>query len=225
MIADHLRRHWEHAYADGDATVSWAQTNPEPSLEAIEAVVPTLDAPIVDVGGGSSPLAAALLTAGHRDVSVLELSAAALDLARHRLGVRGEQVHWLVADLLDWKPPRRYAIWHDRAVLHFFTDPQQRQGYADRVREALTPGGHAIIATFAPHGPDTCSGLPVTRTSADEIIDLLGPEFVAEGTAIQHHRTPRGRVQPFTWLIARRRPAESLARHALASSGYDGTRA
>lgn len=137
----HGKEQRAHAYADGDATLSWAQTSPERSLNAINEVVPTLDSPIIDVGGGTSPLAAALLAAGHRDVSVLDLSAGALDLARHRLGTDAQRVHWLVADLLHRTPSRRYAIWHDRAVLHFFTDPEQRQSYAARIREALSRPG------------------------------------------------------------------------------------
>jgi trans-aconitate methyltransferase len=154
--------HWDGVYAGGDTSVSWAQDRPAPSLRAIAATAVSPRAPIIDVGGGSSMLAAELLAAGHGDVTVLDVSANALRLARERLGERADRVEWMVADLLEWRPRRRYALWHDRAVLHFFTRESDRASYAGRVREALAPGGHAVIATFAPDGPTSCSGLPVT---------------------------------------------------------------
>lgn len=165
MIRAALSRPWDEAYTNGDATVSWAQQRPERSLAAIAAVAPSLKAPILDVGGGSSSLAGELLEAGHTGVSVLDLSEQALDLARGRLGERGKRIDWIAADPLDWQTPRRYAVWHDRAVLHVFTGDEERERYADRLREALQPGGHAIIATFAPDGPTSCSGLEVRCSS------------------------------------------------------------
>ena len=135
--------HWDRVYATGDATVSWAQDHPGPSLRAIAATGIAPEAPIIDVGGGSSALAGELLAAGHTDVTVLDLSATALALAKARLGGRGDAVEWIAADLLAWTPARAYAVWHDRAVLHFFTREDDRAAYADRVREAVAPGGHA----------------------------------------------------------------------------------
>ena len=200
----HPHSHWDAAYADGDEDRSWTQERPAESLEALAFTAPAPDAPLIDVGGGSSRLAAALLDAGHSDVTVLDLSAAALDLARRRLGPRADMVTWLVADLLTWRPTRQYATWHDRAVLHFFTDPVDRSRYADTLRSALMPGGHAIIAGFAPDGPDHCSGLPVQRSSAQDIADLLGDDFELLHARVREHRTPSGTAQPFTWVIARR---------------------
>lgn len=110
-----LVAHWDAAYADGDNDRSWTQEWPTESLEALASTATRLDAPLIDVGGGSSCLAAALLDAGRCDITVLDLSEAALDLARRRLGGRAEMVTWLAADLLTWQPTRRYAIWHDRA--------------------------------------------------------------------------------------------------------------
>ena len=199
-----LDAHWNAAYADGDDHRSWTQEQPTESLEAIAFTAPSQDAPLIDVGGGSSRLTAALLDAGHSDITVLDLSDAALDLARRRLGPRADMVSWLVADLLTWRPERQYATWHDRAVLHFFTDPVDRSRYVDCLRSALMPGGHAIIATFAPDGPDRCSGLPVQRNSAQNIADLLGHDFQMLRAHVREHRTPSGATQPFTWIIARR---------------------
>ena len=199
-----LAAHWDAAYADGDADRSWTQERPTEWLEALASTAPGLDAPLIDVGGGCSRLTAALLDAGHSDITVLDISETALELARRRLGERADMVTWLAADLLTWQPTRQYAIWHDRAVLHFFTDPTDRSRYVDCLRSALMSGGHAIIATFAPGGPDHCSGLPVQRSSAQEIADLLGHDFQLLRAQIREHRTPSSATQPFTWVIAQR---------------------
>ena len=204
MPTDSHTEHWDDVYAAGDAAVSWAQDRPEPSLRAIAATGVDPAAPVIDVGGGSSGLAGALLDAGHTDVTVLDLSANALDLARQRLGGRGDAVQWIAGDLLAWTPARAYAVWHDRAVLHFFTHEPDRATYAALVREAVAPGGFAIIATFAPDGPETCSGLPVRRSGADDVLRLLGPSFTPIRAATEPHVTPGGRTQPFSWLTARR---------------------
>ncbi|MGZ6709803.1 MAG: class I SAM-dependent methyltransferase [Solirubrobacteraceae bacterium] len=196
--------HWNATYAGGDEGCSWTQAHPARSLEAIAATGAPKHAPIIDVGGGSSSLAGALLAAGYTDVTVLDISPAALRLARDRLGERAREVAWLTADVLAWRPARRYAVWHDRAVLHFFCDEPDRRAYADTLRAALVPGGHVIIATFAPDGPDRCSGLPVRRSSAGDILELLVGDFAPVRSDREDHRTPSGALQPFTWVVARR---------------------
>jgi trans-aconitate methyltransferase len=159
---------------------------------------------IVDIGGGSSPLAAELVDAGYGDVSVLDLSPAALELARQRMGASAAQVRWIVADALQWEPERQYALWHDRATLHFFVDDTDRQRYADTARGAIEPGGHAVIATFAPDGPTECSGLPVRRSAMEEVAQLLGDEFTLLRGDRELHQTPGGGEQPFTWVVLQR---------------------
>ena len=200
-----LVEHWDSAYADGDERKSWRQARPEPSLAAIAACDVARGAPIVDVGVGSSGLAGELLDAGYRDVSVLDVSRVALELARARLGARGDRVNWIAQDVLDWRPDRAHALWHDRALLHFFVDEDDRRRYAEVLRAALQPGGHVVIATFAPDGPESCSGLPVRRSSADDVLDLLGDEFALLTTHPETHRTPSGKEQAFMWVTARRR--------------------
>jgi trans-aconitate methyltransferase len=150
--------HWDEVFAQGDEERS--ECEPTRSLEAITAIA-TPSAPIIDVGGGSSHLAA-LLRGWFTDITVLDLSATGLELARQRLGPDAERIHWIAADLLDWTPQRQFAIWHDRALLHFFTDPVDRHTYAQKVRDALDPGGHAIITTFAPTDPTTAQDNPCT---------------------------------------------------------------
>lgn len=198
--------HWDAAFAGGDEQRSWYQACPSESLRAIERVVSDRDAAIIDVGGGSSGLSGGLLAAGYRDLTVLDISKSALALAERRLGESAERITWITADLLVWRPTRRYHVWHDRAVLHFFLDPDDRQAYAQTLREALLPGGYAIIAGFAPNGPEECSGLPVHRSSADGILDVLGCGFRAVESSVQVHTTPSASEQPFTWVTARRGP-------------------
>ena len=200
--------HWDAAFAGGDEQRSWYQGRPSESLRAIEHVAPDRDAAILDVGGGSSGLSGALLAAGYRDLTVLDVSKTALSLAQSRLGQSAERVTWITADLLAWRPPRRYFVWHDRAVLHFFVDADDRRDYVKTLHEALAPTGYAIIAGFAPTGPEQCSGLPVHRSSPDDILDLLGSEFRAVESSVQIHTTPSNTDQPFTWVTARRGHAE-----------------
>lgn len=195
--------HWNTAYAEKGATVSWHQTQATTSLNLI-AEVAAPEASVVDVGGGASTLVDGLLDRGHRDITVLDLSQVALDAARDRLGERGASVTWRAGDLLAWQPDRTYDVWHDRAVLHFLVGEPDRARYAELAARAVAPGGHAVIGTFAPDGPEQCSGLPVRRHSADDLTGLLAERFVPVRSAREEHRTPSGNVQPFTWLVARR---------------------
>lgn len=194
---------WDEIFGQGDQQRSWYEKRPERSLRAIRRIA-TSAAAIIDIGGGSSHLAAELLHAGFVDITVLDLSTTALGLARDRLGHDADRVQWIAEDVLAWTPARRYAVWHDRALLHFFTDPRDRTAYARKLRQALTPDGHAIIATFAPDGPDHCSGQPVHRYSTDNILELLGHGFALVDSHHATHRTPSGTPQAFTHVIARR---------------------
>jgi 2-polyprenyl-3-methyl-5-hydroxy-6-metoxy-1,4-benzoquinol methylase len=195
--------HWNAAYAGGDEGCSWTQAHPARSLEAIAATGAPRHAAIIDVGGGSSNLAGALLAAGHTDVTVLDISAAALRLARDRLGDRAGEVTWLTADLLAWRPARRYDVWHDRAVFHFLADPADRQAYVRQVAHAVKPGGHVIVATFGPEGPTTCSGLDVVRYDAQALHGEFGTAFRLVDHRTELHRTPAGATQQFTYCYCR----------------------
>jgi SAM-dependent methyltransferase len=160
---------------------------------------------LIDVGGGTSSLAAHLVDRGFVGVSVLDLSATALAEARSRLG-EGVSVHWLQEDLLVWRPQRRYDLWHDRAVFHFLVNPLDRDAYLQTLRAALRPKGCVVIATFASDGPRFCSGRPVLGYAAADLARLLGPEFEQVETRREEHTTPTGVVQPFTWVAGRMRP-------------------
>lgn len=195
--------HWNTAYTERGDTVSWHQDQATTSLDLIASVARP-GASIVDVGGGASTLVDGLLDRGHRDITVLDLSAVALDTARERLGPHGASVTWRAGDLLAWQPDRTYDVWHDRAVLHFLVDDADRARYAELAARAVAPGGHAIIGTFAPDGPEQCSGLPVRRHSAEDLAALLAGAFEPVRSEREEHRTPSGNVQPFSWLVARR---------------------
>jgi Methyltransferase domain len=196
--------HWDDAYAERGTGVSWFEAVPQVSLDLIAGLATTPDTAVLDVGGGASGLTDHLLTLGYRDLTVLDVSAGALSEVRKRLPPDAP-VQLIDHDLRTWRPTRRYGLWHDRAALHFMVDPADRAHYRDLVVEALEPGGGVVIGTFAPDGPDHCSGLPVVRYSSDELMTLLGPEFELVEVRHQLHRTPAGTVQPFTWVATRAR--------------------
>ncbi|HTI32901.1 MAG TPA: rhodanese-like domain-containing protein [Miltoncostaea sp.] len=195
--------HWERVYIEhGPEDVSWFEAAPATSLDLIRRAARDPGDPVLDVGGGASRLAAWALAAGLRDVTVLDLSARALATARDGMGDAARRVSWAVGDVRTWVPPRRYAVWHDRAVLHFLTDPGDRRRYAATLHAALRRGGHAVVGAFAPDGPARCSGLPVARWTPDGIAAELGLALV-EGRRTEH-RTPTGVIQPFSWAVMRR---------------------
>jgi trans-aconitate methyltransferase len=196
---DGLAGHWDAAYAQGEATRSWFEAEPLMSLRMLDAAGVTASAAVIDVGGGTSRLADALLARGCRDVTVLDISRAALQLARDRLGPEAARVHWVTADIGTWTPGRRYDAWHDRAVLHFLTSEASQSRYLAALRAATRPGSAAVIGCFSPDGPAQCSGLPVARRSAAGLAALLGPEWTLTAEDRELHPVPGGGTQPFTW--------------------------
>ncbi len=179
--------------------VSWYQDRPEISLDLIARCGIARHAPVIDVGGGASNLAATLLARGHADITVLDIATEALSAARDETGPEAWRIAWIAADILSWRPQRRYALWHDRAVFHFLTEARDRAHYRKVLEAAIAPDGHAIIGTFAPDGPERCSGLPVQRHDARSLMASLGPHFVLDETCRHEHRTPAGAMQHFCW--------------------------
>jgi SAM-dependent methyltransferase len=207
MQNESRQAHWEGVYTQkGESEVSWFQENPTPSLELIEQVGATAASAIIDIGGGASRLADNLIDRGFRDVTVLDLSDAALQAAKTRLGGRASQVHWMVADATIWEPVKVYDVWHDRAAFHFLTEDRDRAAYAVRLERTLKVGGHAIIGTFALDGPERCSGLPVVRYDPVSLGRTLGPAFQLVDTRLHAHTTPWGSTQSFQFSIFRRCP-------------------
>jgi trans-aconitate methyltransferase len=199
-LNDSTKQHWDRIYASERPTgVSWYQPVPARSLALIRATGASLTAAILDVGGGTSPLVDHLLDAGYEDVSVLDIAGSALDEASDRLRAGACCVAWIKADVTEFEPPRAYAVWHDRAVFHFLTEPAERDRYLDVLRKALEPRGHFILATFGPDGPTRCSGLEVQRYSAEQIDALLGQGFERRADVLEEHRTPMGTAQQFLY--------------------------
>jgi len=198
MTALERQTHWQNVYqSKGERDVSWFQEIPTISLALIHATGVGIDASIIDIGGGASHLVDNLLTEGFRSVAVLDVSERALAASRDRLGPRGKDVTWIVADVAMWRPDKGYDLWHDRAAFHFLTAPGDRTAYAECVRTAVRPGGHVIVGTFALDGPERCSGLPVVRHDAGSIGKVLGPSFKLIESRRQDHRTPGGAIQRF----------------------------
>ena len=192
------KQHWEGVYSKkAENEVSWFQEEPATSIEFIRHCGAGKNVPIIDIGGGESRLADRLLDAGYSDVSVLDVSKHALEYTKTRLGARADAVQWIVADITEWKPPRRYRLWHDRAVLHFLTLPEERAAYVKALLAAVVPGGCIVISTFALDGPEKCSGLPVVRYSAESLATELGPELKLIETMSDDHKTPWGTMQRF----------------------------
>jgi 2-polyprenyl-3-methyl-5-hydroxy-6-metoxy-1,4-benzoquinol methylase len=197
------RAHWESVYrSKQDSEVSWTQPNPALSITLIKESCDR--GRIIDVGGGTSQLARHLLDAGY-SVAVLDISEAAIDRARSQLGARAAEVQWIVADVTAHPELGTFDVWHDRAVLHFLTDPADRSAYRALLEKTLPPGGHAIIATFAPDGPERCSGLEVRRYSGQELAAELGGELLLLKSLPEKHLTPNGQEQSFQYSVFRRR--------------------
>ena len=200
--------HWDERYrAVGATAVSWYQEHPTASLDLLAAAGVAPSDAVLDVGGGTSTLVDHLLAAGHEDVTVLDVSSAALAASRTRLA-DPPGVTWIHHDLLTWEPPRRWDAWHDRAVLHFLVEDDDRARYAALVRRAVRPGGTVVIGTFAPDGPTHCSGLPVRRHSAADLVALLGDVEVVTQRR-EDHATP-ARRGPALHLGRRPPPPERL---------------
>jgi SAM-dependent methyltransferase len=197
--------HWENVYTTkGENEVSWFEDSATISLDLIRSTGVSTSASIIDIGGGTSRLVDALMNEGFEAVTVLDLSKQALAIAKTRLGSLGENVRWVVADVTTWEPSETYDVWHDRAAFHFLTEPKDRAAYAERASRAVRPGGHLIIGTFAPDGPERCSGLQVVRYDAASLREMLGGEFALMENRLHDHQTPWGTTQCFQFSRFRR---------------------
>jgi len=198
--------HWNATYeSKREDGVSWFQDSPEPSLSLIKEIAHPGSA-IIDVGGGASRLVDNLQEQLFEDVTVLDLSSAAITAARSRLAETGGRVDWIVADIRTWSPTRLYDVWHDRAAFHFMVENADRDAYLAKLGQALAPNGYAIIATFALDGPEKCSGLPVQRYDASKLAQVLGSGFALVRTLDHLHLTPWGSSQSFQFSVFKRAP-------------------
>jgi len=199
------KTHWEAIYdSKAPEAVSWYRAHLERSLEFIERFCADRTAAIIDVGGGESTLVDDLLGRGYENVTVLDISEKALEVAQRRLSLQSKKATWIAADITNAKvPAQSYDVWHDRAVFHFLTDASDRAAYVSQVTSSVRVGGHVIVATFGPAGPTKCSGLDVMRYDADSLHGEFGAAFKLEGSATEIHQTPFGYAQQFIYCVYR----------------------
>lgn len=196
--------HWQAIYhSKNEAGMSWFEEYPAVSMDFLLTpdlpLVPPVsrDAAIIDIGGGTSRLPDALLDAGFRDITVLDIADSAISRSKARLAERAASIRWITGDITRWQPERQYDIWHDRAVFHFLTNPGDRIAYRSALETAVRPGGVVVIATFALDGPAACSGLAVERYAPETLAAQLGPRFQLTASRPVRHRTPTGALQSF----------------------------
>jgi hypothetical protein len=200
--------HWDQVYRTKRADeVSWFQPTPATSLELVAESGAGPDTPVIDVGAGASALVDGLLDRGFRDITLLDIAEAALDVTRARLGARMDRVHAIVSDVTSFVPARLYGLWHDRAVFHFLVEEAARDAYRRVLAAAVAPGGAAIVATFAEDGPGKCSNLTVRRYSVSALAAELDPVLELVSSRTEVHTTPWGSTQSFVYGRFRRRAA------------------
>jgi 2-polyprenyl-3-methyl-5-hydroxy-6-metoxy-1,4-benzoquinol methylase len=200
------KTHWENIHQTKTSTqVSWYQEHSRLSMQYISQTGVDKTDQIIDIGGGISTLVDDLLAGGYQHIHVLDISAAALQTSQQRLGSRAKKVNWIVADITQTQLPYQlYDVWHDRAVFHFLTNPQDRQRYVHAVKDAVKPGGHVIVATFASDGPERCSGLEVARYDPESLHSEFGTDFELLDSTREEHQTPFGTEQKFIYCYCRK---------------------
>ena len=183
--------------------VSWYEEHPSVSLDLIRATGLGHEARVLDVGGGASRLVDCLLEGGFVHVGVLDIAGPSLAASRERLGAVGgppaDAVEWIEADVRTFRPSAPWDSWHDRAVFHFLLDPDDRAAYRATLARTVPEGGHVVVATFGPGGPQRCSGLEVCRYSPQSLAEELGPALRLVESRIERHRTPSGAEQEFVY--------------------------
>lgn len=199
--------HWEQVYSTRLAEkLGWYKPRLETSMSWIAELGLDKSARIIDVGCGASTLVDDLLDTGFESIAVLDISDSALAVSKKRLGRQADMVMWLSGDVTsNTLPPDYFELWHDRAVLHFLTEPDQQAQYRDSLLKSLRPGGHAIVGAFSSEAPPKCSGLPVRRYEPDQLAELLGSDF----EPVRHHKelhvTPGGVEQMYVYCQFRRK--------------------
>lgn len=198
--------HWENVYQQKDeGALSWFQERPTPSLGLILEFNWDCNAGIIDIGAGSSRLVDALAHGGFNDITLLDISNTALAMTMTRLGKSSNNIRCILEDITNWKPQQKWKVWHDRAVFHFLTNESDRIAYINALIRATKPGSIVVLGTFALDGPDKCSGLPVRRYSAKDLVKQLGGGFNLLKTISYTHWTPDHSEQKFTFAVFRRR--------------------
>ena len=203
---NNTQSHWETVFTSKDTReVSWFQPYPKKSVEILDRFHLLPDARIIDVGAGDSNLVDALLDKGFSQVYVLDISAAALEKARERLGARAAQVHWIVSDISTFVPPVQFDCWHDRAAFHFLTTDEKVEAYVKLAAANIRPGGYLVLGTFSKTGPTKCSGLEIRQYSAESLSARFEPYFDRLRCEDDRHETPSHQYQDFVFCAFRRK--------------------
>lgn len=198
------KEHWEAVYQNkGPEEVSWTQEIPKTSLNFIHSFNLDKSAKIIDIGGGDSKLVDFLLDEGFENISVLDISAKALEKAKLRLGNRSEKVNWIVSDILDFKPDTTFDVWHDRAAFHFLTTKEQVEKYIEIAQSAVS--GYLTIGTFSENGPKKCSGLDIKQYSEETLHTVLKNRFEKLHCIYEDHKTPFNTTQNFLFCSFKRK--------------------
>jgi SAM-dependent methyltransferase len=201
------KKHWEHIYETKELKdVSWFQPTPETSLDFFKQFEVPTTAKIIDIGGGDSFLVDHLLALGYEDISVLDISAAAIDRAKQRLGEKAKKVHWIVADAATFVPTEQYDFWHDRAAFHFLTDEQEIMQYLETAQQHIRPTGVLVIGTFSEQGPQKCSGIEIKQYSEATMTERLKKFFEKIKCIRVDHKTPFDTIQNFVFCSFRKLP-------------------
>ncbi|MDC0117324.1 nodulation S family protein [Flavobacteriaceae bacterium] len=194
----YLEDHWQNVYdKKNENEVSWYQKSPKLSLEFVNSLNLSLDAEIIDIGAGESRLVDNLLEMGFVNLSVLDISSKSIEKTKKRLGLKSKLVNWIVSDINNFNPTKKYDLWHDRAAFHFLKDSVEIDNYVKLVNSSLHNQGNLIIATFSENGPLKCSGLEVSRYSENSISDLFNNDFELINSQKSIHKTPFSTSQEF----------------------------
>lgn len=201
------KQHWENIYSTKTLQeVSWYQPHPETSLTFLEKLAIPFSAPIIDIGGGDSLLVDHLLALGYEDISVLDISETAIHKAQSRLGTKAAKVHWILSDVTNFEPQRRYDFWHDRATFHFLTHEDEINKYIQVMQQGLSPIGKSVIGTFALNGPTKCSGIEIRQYSETTMAERLKEVFQKIFCIPEQHTTPWKTIQEFIFCSFQLKP-------------------
>ncbi len=199
------KEHWEDIYQTKQLNeVSWFQPKPETSLDFFKQFNVPTTAKVIDIGGGDSFLVDHLIELGYQDITVLDISKAALDRAKKRLGSRASQVNWIVADVATFKPTEKYDFWHDRAAFHFLTQKKEITSYLETIQKHIKSSGILILGTFSDQGPKKCSGIEIKQYSETTMTEKLKMFFEKIQCITVDHKTPSGTSQNFIFCSFRR---------------------
>ena len=199
------KEHWENIYANKQMNeVSWFQQEPTISLALIQKNTQSKDDAIIDIGGGDGFLVDNLLELGYTNITVLDISANAINKVKERLGINADKVKWIISDITEFIPTEQYDIWHDRAVFHFLTYKKEIEYYKILVSKNISDNGCFILATFTDDGPEKCSGLEVCKYSEKDMENSFSAAFKVIESFKYKHLTPFGSIQNFIFSVFRK---------------------